>query len=860
MLRIALRELRHHPGRYLAILIAVAISTGFLAAASVITATESQALTRQAGAPYTKADLVVQIMSFEFDDAAPPTGTQFASAVEATSPDISLAWPVSSLWAMLLSEQQNAMVQIFAVPPAAFSWTTVGSPAVQLSDFPLQSGEILLDARTATELDAQVGTVLNINGPGRSVTVTGITNEPSNRYAQGNAYVSLATYSAQFGDDIGPATVIVQFKPGADPATVTGSIKYGLQAAMVADGVSIANLQLTVTSATDAANDAGYNATGGVDVFKYFIWVFAGVALVVGIITIANTFAILLTQRRRQLGLLRAVGASGAQVRHSLWAEAAVLGLTGAVIGIGLAYALATAVAAYTGSIHFGLAVPGRDLIVELLVGVVITLLASFLPSRRATRIPVLDALRPPAADVARFRLPVVRTVICGLLVAAGVALCVYSLTGPSSVLILIIAVGGAVLTSFGVLFGAPLFIPGLLRVIGSGVAHAGVTAANAVKNVIRDPGRSSATATALMLAVGLIVTLQVGASSVQASAEAKIKQVYPVGFWVMMYDPETYAPMTIPEATQQQLADGAGVTDAIVLKCRPVSVTLETHVDYSTGWAGVVCAYDAGIAQIAPGTPESMPDDQVLVPPTSQFTDGADVGLEQPTSDHSPGTAAITLTATYSNLVRDADFLLVSPATMDAMASPDWPVVQSTMLFAVSDVGDAVTSINKTLVDAIFNSGGSAMLRQAIEQVLSILVGVITALLAIAMLIALVGVSSTLTLSVVERTRESALLRALGLKRAGLRLMLLIEALMLTLVGAMVGAVFGVFFGYVGAHAVTGQVLADTGTEMSLQLGINWPQTLGLLGVLMVAAALASVLPGRRAASASPVEALAET
>mgnify|MGYP001198635788 FL=1 len=143
------------------------------------------------------------------------------------------------------------------------------------------------------------------------------------------------------------------------------------------------------------------------------------------------------------------------------------------------------------------------------------------------------------------------------------------------------------------------------------------------------------------------------------------------------------------------------------------------------------------------------------------------------------------------------------------------------------------------------------------IERVLGILLLITTALLGVAVLIALVGVSNTLGLSVIERTRESALLRAMGMQKGSLRLMLLVEAMLLALTGVIVGVVFGAFFGWLGISAVLRQ--ADLAESTKIRFAIDPWLTLALLAVVAVAAALASVLPGRRAANAAPVEALAE-
>jgi len=861
MFRTALRELRHHPGRFLAVLIAVAISVGFLAASSVVTATEAQATAKQLGGPYTNADLAVHVadytapdgssLSTGIDSSLIPTNAQLLAVVQQALPQATV-WSLESSYQAVQNGPDFDWMRVFAVPPAAFDWTTVGHPAQPLSAIQLSDNEILVDAATASKLGITTGMTVDF-AQGTKMVVAGITNEPGSLYVyEGHAYVNQTVFAKYAGASWSSfADTLVDVTPGTDVSQAAQTL---------ADAMTAAGFAADVSTGALAASQAGLGATQGVDIFKYFAWVFGAIALVVGMITVVNTFTILLAQRRRNLGLLRAVGASGAQVRHSIWAEALVLGLLGSAIGIGLAYGLAAIVGSYTESIHFGLAVPWLELSAELAIGLIVTMLASALPAYRSTRIPVLEALRPAQADVRQLRVPPVRSVICGLLFVGGVVICVLSMRAASGTSTLLMAIAGAALVSLGVLFGAPLFIPGLLRLIGAPLGRAGVTPGIAVKNITRDPRRSSTTATALMLAVGLIVTLQVGASTMQSSIEGKLDTEYPIGLWVGS-DTSGAEAQSIPEGMRQQLAGADGISGSVTLDCRMTLMITDTM----RNTAAKVCSYDPTIARIATGQPASIPDDTLLVSPDpySGAADGDTVSIAGWWLDDQSG-PSVSLTAEATKLIENwAYYYLVSPATFAKLDGAGSPVRQSVMLFAVSnatDAAEAVTTIvgsNSSGPTRSLSVGGSAIQRQEIEQGLGLVVNIVTALLAVAVLIALVGVSNTLTLSVIERTRESALLRALGLRRGQLRLTLLIEALMLTVVSTVVGVVFGVLLGYVGVSALVRQMFKDSGIDMTVRLSINWWQTLGLLAVLVLAAVLASLLPARRAALAAPTEAL---
>jgi len=861
MFRTALRELRHHPGRFLAILIAIAISIGFLAASSVVTATEAQATAKQLGGPYTNADLVVHVddytapdgssLSTGIDETLIPTDAQIVAVVQQALPQAT-AWSLGSSMQAVQNGPDFDWMRVFAIPPAAFSWTTVGHPAQPLSGIQLADNQILVDAATASKLGITAGMTVDF-AQGTKMVVAGITNEPGSLYAyEGHVYVNQSVFD-QFNDLSWArfADILVDVAPGADVSQTAQTL---------ADAMQAAGFTADASTGALAAAQAGLRATQGVDIFKYFAWVFGAIALVVGMVTVVNTFTILLAQRRRNLGLLRAVGASGAQVRHSIWAEALVLGLVGSVIGVGLAYGLAAIVGSYTGSIRYGLAVPWLELVAELAIGLLVTMLASAIPAYRSTRVPVLEALRPAEADVRQFRVPPVRTVICGLLFAGGVIACVLSMRAAAGTSTLLTAIAGAALVSVGVLFGAPLFIPGLLKLVGAPLGRAGVTPGIAVKNITRDPRRSSTTATALMLAVGLIVTLQVGASTMQSSIEGKLDAEYPVGLWAAS-DTSGADAQSIPEDMRQQLASADGISGSVTLDCRMTLMITSTM----RNTAAKVCAYDPAIARIAPGQPTSIADDKLLVSPDpySGAAGGDTVSVAGWLQDDVSG-PSVNLTAETTKVIENwAYYYMVSPATFAKLDGASSPVRQSVMLFSVSNAtiaAEAVTTIVGSHSSGMTRSlsvGGSAIQRQEIEQGLGLVVNIVTALLAVAVLIALVGVSNTLTLSVIERTRESALLRALGLRRGQLRLTLLIEALMLTVVSTVVGVVFGVLLGYVGVSALVRQMFKDSGVDMTVRLSINWLQTLVLLVVLVVAATLASLLPARRAALAAPTEAL---
>jgi putative ABC transport system permease protein len=329
--------------------------------------------------------------------------------------------------------------------------------------------------------------------------------------------------------------------------------------------------------------------------------------------------------------------------------------------------------------------------------------------------------------------------------------------------------------------------------------------------------------------------------------------------------------PSAVPANVADQVAHVGGLETPVDLSCKWTALTGDAAPNQYLH----VCRYDSAIHQVAVQFPQTMPDDQLW--------SGEDAGVtaaDQNSYDLAgravtlAGTAGpVGLTAATQNVAQahgstqvdealyHTGWTFVSPTVYDKLAGSS---IDRAMVIARVAAGADTMSVYNALQTATGGDsatvimGGSLGEKYMIDQVMSILVGTMTVLLAVAVLIALVGVSNTLTLSVIERSRESAILRAVGAQKRQLRAMMLIEALLLTVTGAIIGAVAGGYFGWLGAKAMVQQFRGE-GFVMNVQFAIDWPQTLGLLAILVIAAALASLLPGRRAAKASPVAALAE-
>ncbi len=811
MLRQVLRELRFHPSRFVATVIAIAISVAFMAGSSILVATETNGFQRLQSLPISTADVVVTLGP-DADRAAVPQALAAVAGIEAAEPSLSMT-------TTLRNGRATALTGLIVLPSERLRWSRITD-----GRWPQAAGELALSRDAAKGLQARIGDRLETGYADMTFTVVGLTDEPRSLFLQ-TGYVAPATFAAS-GDDPaqGADTWIVKATPGTDPAALTQAVRAAL--GKVSD--------VEVQPAEQVRAESLKKLTGEFDAFRNLLWAFAAIAAVVGMITIANTFTILLAQRRRQIGLLRAVGASGAQIRRRYLLEALALGVIGSALGLLAGAGLAAIGSSLTGSLFWGLALPAVDLSVAFGVGVTITVLAAVLPVLRGTRVRPLEALQPEPASDEKRRAGIVRGVICGLLVVGGV---IAGVLGLDSGAALQIAIAGSALVAIGVLFGAPLFVPGLLRLVGLGIRGFGVTPRLAAQNAVRNPRRASTTATALMLAVGLIVTLQVATASARATMLDQIDRQRPVDISVNTWGATT----SLPSELIGQLRRVSGVAATAALPS--ASADLSGAADYE----GItVLGYGPDAAAVAADAPSAIADDQIYVSDNwDELKDGQQVGLK----GH-PGTLRLKVVKSPIVPLGQA---MVSRANLDRLGQ----VVPDAMIWlSVPNRADAVaaaTAVSELTAGEQYEVTGAIIEAAAMESVLNVLLAITTALLGVAVLIALIGVSNTLGLSVLERTRESALMRALGLQARSLRLMLLIEALLLAIAGVAVGVAAGIYFGWLGATALAKQVAAD------VRLVVDLPLTLGMVAVAILAAALASVLPGRRAAKASPTEALAD-
>ncbi|MGW6175413.1 FtsX-like permease family protein [Arthrobacter sp. NPDC055138] len=836
MLQVALAQLRQHARRFIAVGLAVVMAVGFLTATLMVNASTEASLGNSIGANFRNADLVV---------SEGPDKPLDASALGA----VTGAAGVGEVFA-----HQQASIAFGTAAGASYGALQNTAPAglenLELLDGALPGdGEVAVDAETAEKQELSVGDKLelapaagmvaaeDVAAAGTALTVSGIVKLSKDPFMMGQPQL-FATDALQQqvagADNSWLRNIQVDVAAGAD----TAAVKESVSAALADAGFP----EASVNTAAEQTKAVVASLTGGADQLTIVLLAFALVALLVSALVVANTFSVLIAQRTRELALLRCIGADRGQIRKSVLAEAVLVGITASVVGVlgavGLMAGIIAVLRRQPDTEFATLAVPPSAVIVGLVVGILMTVLAALAPARAATRVAPLAALRPADEARAGNSKGKVRLAV-GLALAVGGAV-VLTLGAVSADLL--IALPGGMLSFIGLLMCATLFVPPLVTAVGTLAKPAGVPGKLAAVNAVRNPGRTSATATALLIGVTLVAMMMTGAQTARTAFDGQLGAEYPVD-------------LSIGDLTSAGRALDASAAATALNYDGVAAAGLITNGGYAE-----VHGARTGVYQLAPEQLDLL-QDKTLVLDENTVLMPQDSELKTLTVTGSKGSKELTVVEADSRTLPP----LISSAVAAEIGVPELPAADSGDYYSslpqlwVSVDRDldswALLDLRSQLAAGLdvneYQISGAAMERAAFNQVIDVLLLVVTGLLAVAVLIALVGVANTLSLSVLERTQESSLLRALGLTKSQLRGMLALEAVLIAGVAALIGAVLGAVYGWLGAQSALGAfatVVPD----------VPWLQLLAVLAVAVVAGLLASVMPARRAARLSPVEGLA--
>ncbi|MER7442748.1 ABC transporter permease [Micromonospora avicenniae] len=658
-------------------------------------------------------------------------------------------------------------------------------------------------------------------------------------------------------DSIGGSNEIMFTTPVAQRLMLGEPNTFNSVSVKAADGVTPESLRDSVTTAVGDAyvvktgkqlsEEAAEGFKEALSFFNRILLGFAAVALLVGTFLILNTFSIIVAQRTRELALMRAIGASRRQMIGSVVLEAIAVGLIASVLGlaagIGIGALLAWAFGNLAGGLTLaGIGVPISAVISAFAVGLIITVVAALLPALRASRIPPIAAMQ----DVATPDRPLTRiTVAGGLVSAVGAALLFLGLSGNAGGNTLVTILGGVLFAFIGVALLTPLISRPVVSLLGAIFAWS-VPGKLGRLNSGRNPRRTAITAAALMVGIALVtgvtVILDSAKSSISGLAQDTIKAELVIAGVQSGPRPPTFDPAVLEKAAAipgVQLVDGEYGDLAVVGGER-------TWVAASSN--------DTALRQIfgvqpTAGDIDRLGPNQMLISTDTAQDRGLSVGSTVPVQLSRGEPSTYTVTGIYASSQLTNGIVLPAEAARD-FAIPQ-PVQGFIQLAPGTQVANVQPQVEALLADSpeVSVADRDAFIDQQAGQVDGLLT-MIQILLALAIVIAVLGIVNTLALSVLERTRELGLLRAIGLRRAQTMRMITVEAVVISVFGALLGVVVGA-----GLGAAVVEALKDEGIT---DLVLPWTQILVALGLAAVVGVVAAVLPAVRAARINVLGAIA--
>lgn len=829
MLHVALSNIKTYARRYIAVILAVAIGTAFLAATLSVNSSTQATLKNSLGDAYKNADLVAYPDWDLASDGQDLTALSLKDVKEVQNLSaVTTAYGLGYVDGLLRTADDSYGVSMQPVDPDQ----GLGGMELLEGRAPQGSNEIIIDAAHAKDMGTSIGDVVALENGAASAenyTIVGIQRSTTNPRTSAYALAGMSEQAwKHFAGEQPLISEIVVNTDGAEAPLQEQLEKLFADKKMT---------DIAVMSADEKVLNEVAQLTGGTDQLSVILLVFALIALVVTGLVVVNTFAVVIAQRTRELALLRILGAKRKQIRSSVLIEALVIGILASILGVLLAVVLMFGLIQLLHVLvpemsYATLALTPQGLAIPILVGVLMTVIAASLPARRAMKLAPLAALRPFDAASVKNRAGKARIIFGILFLLAGASLLAYGAFKGD----LIIAFLGGLVSFPGILMLASLFVPSSVSGIGKAVAGKSTAGKLAALNAVRNPGRTTATATALLIGVTLVSMIMVGGQTAKASLNNAVAAEFPVDMMVSFYDRK------VSDSEIKSMLEKIGEVEGITAGSSFTSAYAD--VDMGTGemYNSEIMSVDPeGFAEVALD-PDIVPADGEIVYVLSN--------PENPTVKIGDQTLKVKKTEAMlsGNIVTEQTFDKLEVEEANQYTGILLKVDSDVRASAVNDLVTKISAI--TGVESSMINGGLVM-KSMFSQIIDVLLMIVSALLAVAVLIALIGVANTLSLSILERTRENSLLRALGLKKKQLRGMLATEAVLIGGVAALLGLVLGVVYGLLGARSA----LASMG-EMTYE--IPWLQLALVLLISIVAALLASVTPGRRAAKLSPVEGLA--
>ncbi|WNI24385.1 FtsX-like permease family protein [Streptomyces sp. ITFR-16] len=839
MFRTALRNVLAHKARLLMTVLAVMLGVAFVSGTLVFTDTLGNAFRNQSAKNYDDIAVAVTTHADQRDDKTRAIDAATLKKIQALDGVATATGRVDG-FAGVADPDGKLIGNGWSNTGANFAPGKDGKDAQYTftdGSGPTAAGSIALDKDTARKGKYEVGDTVRVatNGPVKEYTLSGVFTTEDGAVNAGGSLVLFDTPVAQklflrsgeFKD------VAVTAAPGVSDRQLLADVKPLLPEDAEAKTGKV------------LADEQAEQIESGLSSLNKLLLAFAGVALFVGIFLIANTFTMLVAQRTKELALLRAVGASRRQVKRSVLLEAAVVGLIASVVGfalgIGLATALRSAMSLIGGKIPAGpLVVAPVTVVAAFGVGVVITVLAAWLPARRAAKIPPVAAMNSAHA-VATVKSLVLRNTIGGIITLLGAAAIIGGAAQAGSNGQLLIA-GGAFLALIGVIVLIPLLSrpvialvrPLLLRLFG-------VSGKLAAQNAVRNPRRTGATASALAIGLTLVTGISVLGVTLGQAVDKLTTDNIKADYMVSMASGDA-----LDESALTALAKAPGVTAA-----SPQQAVWLTVDGAGVSASGITPGDVQKVLTVdtVSGSADSIGRGEIAVAEKTAKSHGWRTGDSVPVTYDDDKKENLRIGALY----KDNEFLSPVLIPRDKVA-PHEGRADIREIWVKTD-GGASAAHEKALVDALGdNPGMSVMDRQDIRDMfggsVNLAMNIMYGLLAMALIIAVLGVVNTLAMSVFERQQEIGMLRAIGLDRRKVKRMIRLEAVVISLFGAVVGIGLGMFLGWAIGQTVAAQI-------PQYVLVLPWGRIALFLVLAGLVGVLAALWPARSAAKLNMLTAI---
>ncbi|MFF6803410.1 FtsX-like permease family protein [Streptomyces sp. NPDC012616] len=855
VLKTSMRNFFAHKGRMALSAVAVLLSVAFVCGTLVFTDTMNTTFDKLFAA--TSSDVTVSAKGASdtgettADNGKPPVMPASVLDEVRKAPGVKSAeGSVFTSAATVVDADKDSLSPSSGAPTIVGGWNANEARTMKITEgaAPKGSGQIMVDEDTADKhhlkLGDEIGVITAVGT--HTAKISGIAAFQVTNPGAAIFYLDTATAQKAL---VGEANVFTNVNVTAAAGISDEQLKKNVAAGIGAD--------YKVQTAKETADANRKDVGSFLDVMKYAMLGFAGIAFLVGIFLIINTFSMLVAQRTREIGLMRAIGSSRKQVNRSVLVEALLLGVVGSVLGVGAGVGIAVGLMKLMSMTGMNLSTDDLTVawttpVVGMVLGIVVTVLAAYLPARRAGKVSPMAALRDAGAP-ADAKAGVVRAVIGLLLtVGGGAGLYLASVADKAAEGSMWLGLG-VVLSLIGFVVIGPLLAGGVVRVLGAVLLRAfGPVGRMAERNALRNPRRTGATGAALMIGLALVACLSVVGSSMVASATEELDKSVGTDFIIQSDKGERVTADAV-----QAIKSVPGLERVTEYKGTQADFTTpdgKTLDDTSITAADPTYATDLRVETVAGKLADAYRLDSMSVHEKFAEDHKIKLGSQISVAFKNGSTARLTVRAiTSSDGVIDQGAMYTSIATLKKYV-PAGKLPLDQLVFASAKDGQqdaAYTALKSALHDyPQYVVRDQTDYKQELKDQIGQLLNLIYGLLALAIIVAVLGVVNTLALSVVERTREIGLMRAIGLSRRQLRRMIRMESVVIALFGALLGLGLGMGWG-----ATAQQLLALQGLDV---LDIPWPTIIGVFIGSAFVGLFAALIPAFRAGRMNVLNAIA--